>query len=76
LPPATISRLRLTSGVVGPISESVYVLAADSGSSFRADTHACQYVYNLATSSLGTGTYAVFISIDGGIVGRGVFGVK
>src|SRR5438093_220777 len=37
---------------------------------FRID--GCQYIYNLynlATSSLGTGTYAVSISIGGSVVG-------
>jgi len=76
LPPATISLFRTNGIVVGPISESAYVLTADSGSSFRVAEGGCQYVYNLATSSLLTGTYAVFISIDSAIVGKGVFGLK
>src|SRR5437870_4223017 len=74
LPPATISLTRTAGGTVGPIDESVYMSAADTGSNFRIS--GCQYVYNLAASSLGTGTYRVDISINGGVVGSGIFGLK
>jgi hypothetical protein len=74
LPAATLSLFRTDGAVAGPVSESAYVLASDNGSSFRVD--GCHYAYNLATSSLGTGTYAVFISIDGAIVGTGTFGLR
>ena len=74
LPPATISLTRTAGGTIGPIDESVYMAAADTGSNFRIS--GCQYVYNLAASSLGTGTYRVDISINGGVVGSGIFGLK
>ena len=76
LPPATIS-LKSAGGMGSTlIDESTYLLASDSGSNFRIDTSACQYVYNLATSSLGTGTYVVSISIAGSAVGSGTFGLQ
>jgi len=74
LPPATISLTRTSGGTIGPIDESVYETAADTGSDFRIS--GCQYGYNIAASSLGTGTYRVDISINGGGVGSGIFGLK
>ena len=51
-------------------------MAADNGSNFRIDLTACQYLYNLAASSLGAGTYRVDISIQGIIVGPAVFALN
>ncbi len=76
LPPATISLTRTTGTVLGSIDQSQYLLASDSGSSFRIDPSSCQYVYNLGTGSLGTGTYTVNISIGGNVVGSGTFGLQ
>lgn len=50
-------------------------MAADSGSNFRIDPNACQYIYNLSASSLGVGTYRLDISING-IVGHAVFALQ
>jgi hypothetical protein len=74
LPAATISLTRTAGTVPGPIDESTYLLASDNGSNFRISD--CQYVYNLATSSLGAGTYTVNILIGGNIVGSGTFGLQ
>ena len=76
LPQATISATRTSGGTLGSIDESTYLTNADSGSSFRIDATACQYVYNLAASSLGIGVYRVDISIDGNVVGHAVFTLK
>jgi len=51
-------------------------MAADNGSNFRIDPTAYQYIYNLAASSLGVGTYRVDISINGSVVGHAVFALK
>src|SRR5262249_437596 len=75
-PPATISLTRTSGGTVGPVNESSFSLASDSGSNFRIDTANCQYVYNLGTSSLGTGTYQVQIIISGVAVGSVKFGLQ
>jgi hypothetical protein len=61
LPPATISVTRTAGGVIGSVDKGSYSMAADSGSNFRIDQTACQYVYNLSTS-FGVGTYEVDIN--------------
>jgi hypothetical protein len=63
-------------GTLAVVDESIYSTQADSGSNFRIDPTACQYVYNLAASSLGVGTYVVDISIDGIMVGHAFFALK
>jgi len=74
--PATISVTRTGRGTVGSVDESTYSNPADSGSNFRIDATACQYVYNLGASALGVGTYRVDISINGIMVGHAVFALK
>jgi 6-phosphogluconolactonase len=74
LPPATISLFRTGGGATGPIDESVYLVAADNGSNFRITS--CQYVYNLGSSSLGAGSYQVYISINGAAAGSATFGLR
>jgi probable HAF family extracellular repeat protein len=76
LPPATISVTRTAGGTLASIDESTYSMQADSGSNFRIDPTACQYVYNLAASALGVGTYRVDISINGIFVGHAMFALK
>jgi hypothetical protein len=67
LPPATLSLNRLTVGAVGIVTESTYIMAADSGSNFRIS--GCQYIYNLAASGLGVGQYKVGLMIGSEVVG-------
>jgi uncharacterized membrane protein len=75
--PATIAVNRIGGGTLGSIDEGTYVTNADSGSNFRIDQTACQYIYNLAASSLGVGTYRVDISINGITnVGHAVFALQ
>jgi hypothetical protein len=76
LPAATISVFRVSGSTETAINQSDYILASDSGSNFRIDTTSCEYVYNLSTKSLGTGTYRVNISINGSMVGTGTFGLQ
>jgi hypothetical protein len=76
LPPATISLELLSSSAIVNIDPTVYDMPSDVGNNFRIDTAACQYVYNLTTTGLSTGTYRVRISIAGSVVGSGQFGVK
>ena len=76
LVPATIALFQTAGTVVGPVTLSTYTLAADSGSDFKVDATACQYVYNLSTASLGSGTYSVKILIGGTIVGAATFGMQ
>lgn len=76
LPPATVSLERTAGGTVGTVDESVFEMSADTGSDFRIDSTACQYVYNLDAASLGAGTYIVKININGVAVGSGTFGLR
>ena len=74
LPPATIALTRTAGGVMGPIDESVYDGPADNGSNFRISN--CQYMYNLAASAMGVGTYRVDIRINGNVVGSATFALR
>jgi hypothetical protein len=74
LPPATIAVTRIAGGTLGEVNESTYAMSADSGSNFRISS--CQYIYNLSTAALGTGTYRVDIRIDGQSVGSALFQIK
>jgi len=77
LPPATIVVIKTAGGTLGsgwmktPIARLPTI-----GSNFRIDKAACQYIYNVAASSLGVGTYRVDISINGIFVGHAVFALK
>jgi hypothetical protein len=69
LPNAMISLFRVSGPASVQVNEADYLLAADSGSMFRNSE--CQYVYNLGSSSLGAGAYAVRISIGMSVIGTG-----
>jgi probable HAF family extracellular repeat protein len=76
LPPASIAVTRATGTTLASLDENAYSTPADSGSNFRIDPTACQYIYNLGASALGAGTYRVDISIDGVMVGHAVFALR
>lgn len=76
LPPASIRVIRFAGGASESVDEGTYAMAADTGSRFRIDQTACQYVYNVAASSLGVGTYWVDISINGISAGHAVFALQ
>ena len=74
LPAATIALTRTSGADPGPVNEGTYLLAADSGSSFRiAD---CTYVYNVSAKALPPGDYRVDIKIDGQTVGSAAFELR
>lgn len=74
LPGATIALTKTAGADPGPVNESTYLLAADSGSDFRVTD--CQYIYNLNVKTLGPGTYLVEIRIDGQTVGSATFDLR
>src|SRR5215472_14648390 len=76
LPQATIGLTRTGGGTTGPIDESTYTMAADTGSYYRIDSNACQYIYNINSKALGVGTYRVDVIINGNVVGSGYFALK
>jgi hypothetical protein len=76
LPPATISVSRTAGGTLGSVDQNIYSMQADYGSNFRIDPTACQYIYNLAASALGVGTYRVDISMNRIMVGHAVLAFR
>lgn len=76
LPPASIRVTRFAGAAPGAVDESDYLTPADTGPNFRIDQTACQYVYNIAASFLGVGTYWVDISINGISAGHTVFALQ
>src|SRR5215471_953941 len=76
LPQASIGLTRTQGGTPGPIDESTYSMAADTGSYYRIDSSACQYIYNINSKALGVGTYRVDVIINGNVVGSGYFALK
>ena len=74
LPAATIAVHRLTGSATGAVDESVWTLPADQGSSFRITD--CQYVYNLAVSSLGVGRYRIDLVSNGATPGSAAFELR
>jgi hypothetical protein len=61
---ATLSLAKISNGVVGSVVEAVSTATADSGNQFRFD--GSQYVFNLATRGLSTGTWQLRIALDDG----------
>jgi hypothetical protein len=74
LPAATLRLTQTDGSATGTVNESAYTLASDSGSSFRISE--CQYVYNLSTKALSTGTYRVEILIGSTVVGSAMFDLR
>lgn len=76
LQPATVSVVKSAGVTVESVDEIIHATSADGGLNFRIDPAACQYVYDLAASRLGIGTYRVDISIDGMMIGHAVFALR
>jgi len=74
LPAATIALTRTAGATLGPINQSDYIMPSDSGSDFRVSS--CQYVYNLASGSLGAGTYLVEIKVASATIGTATFALR
>ncbi len=73
---ATIALTRIAGGSFGTLDPSKYSAHANDGKNFRIDPSGCQYVYNLAVSELGVGTYRVDINVNGILIGHAVFALK
>jgi len=73
LPPASIAVTRVASTDTGAVTQDTYGIPSDNGANFRIS--ACQYIYNVDTSSLGTGRY-LDVAINGTIVGSAAFGIN
>jgi hypothetical protein len=63
---ASLSIAQVSNDVEGTFVEAVSTSAATTGSLFRYDATAQQYIFNLATKGLTTGTYSLKITLDDG----------
>ena len=60
---ATISYARVSNGIVGTDIEAVSTAAATTGSLFRYDSSAHQYIFNWSTKGLASGSYQLSINM-------------
>jgi hypothetical protein len=65
---ATLSVAQVSSTVTGTYLEAVSTAAATTGSLFRHDATSGQYIFNLDTSGLSTGTWSLKIDLGDGAV--------
>lgn len=64
---ATISMAKIDNNVEGTYIEAISTSAATTGNLFRYDATSNQYIFNLATKPLSTGTWNIKISINDGM---------
>jgi hypothetical protein len=64
---AKLSYAKLTGTVEGDTVEAISTAAATTGNLFRYDPTAGQYIFNLATKELTTGTYLLKIDLGDGV---------
>ena len=63
---ATIFVTKISNGVTGTEIEAVSTSAATTGNLFRYDPTSNQYIFNLNTKPLSTGTWQIRIKLDDG----------
>jgi hypothetical protein len=63
---ATLSVAKVSSTVTGDYVEAVSTAAATTGNTFRYDPTSGQYIFNLATKGLSTGTWSLRIDLGDG----------
>jgi hypothetical protein len=56
---------KVTDQVVGTYEEPESTSAADTGNTFRYDVDADQYIFNLGTKGLSTGTWVLQVTVNG-----------
>jgi TRAP-type uncharacterized transport system substrate-binding protein len=54
------------SAMSAPVDETVYTVSADSGSTYRYDSSAQQYIYNWKTPNAGGNYYRIGVTLDDG----------
>ena len=64
----TLALTRLTSTTLGTTLEAEVAATATNGSAFRYDASEAQYIYNLSTKGMATGTYRLNILSGGGTI--------
>ena len=63
----TLSLTKVSSTITGTQEESITAASADSGTTFRYDPTANQYIFNLATQGLSVGTWRLGITMPDGL---------
>jgi hypothetical protein len=64
---ATLSVAKVSSNITGTYVEAVSTSAATTGNTFRYDSTSGQYIFNLSTSNLSTGTWQLLIDLHDGV---------
>jgi hypothetical protein len=64
---ATLTVAKTSNNVTGSYNEATSNAASDSGSTFRYDATSNQYIFNMSTSNLSTGTWSLQINIGDGV---------
>jgi hypothetical protein len=72
----TLGLTRLTSTTLGTTLESEVTATATNGSAFRYDASAAQYIYNLSTKGMATGTYRLNVLSGGETIGAVQFSLR
>ena len=60
---AHLSVAKVSNGIEGTSVEAVSTSAADNGNVFRADSSGNQYIFNLSTKPLTTGTWSLRVDL-------------
>jgi lysophospholipase L1-like esterase len=73
---ASLSVAKVTNEIDGTFAEAVSTSAATTGSLFRYDNSAQQYIFNLGTSALSKGTWDMKVTLDDGTTYTQRFSLK
>jgi parallel beta-helix repeat protein len=73
---ATLSLVKKADSVLGTDAEAVVTSNANTGNLFRYSTDGSQYIYNLSTKTLSTGTWKARITLDDGTTKEVEFSLK
>jgi hypothetical protein len=73
---ATINYAKVTNNVVGSEVVAISTSAASTGNQFRYDSTANQYIFNLSTKGMATGTYQITITLNDGTTKSVQFSLK
>ena len=73
---ARIYVAKISEGIAGTEMEANSTSAATTGNLFRYDSTANQYIFNLGTKSLSTGTWQIRIELDDGTSKYVTIGLK
>jgi hypothetical protein len=64
---ANLSLAKISSSVTGTFMEAVSTAAATTGNQFRYDSSSGQYIFNLSTKNLSTGTWLLSVDLHDGV---------